>query len=35
MIQQDVERLIVVENGLVIGLITRAAIAHYAGLHQA
>jgi predicted transcriptional regulator len=31
MIQQEVERLIVVEHGLVVGLITRAAIAHYAG----
>jgi Zn-dependent protease/predicted transcriptional regulator len=35
MIQQEVERLIVVENGLVVGLITRAAIAHFAGPHQA
>jgi predicted transcriptional regulator len=35
MIQQEVERLIVVENGLVVGLITRAAIAHFAELHQA
>jgi predicted transcriptional regulator len=35
MIQQEVERLIVVENGLVVGLITRAAIAHLAGQHQA
>jgi Zn-dependent protease/predicted transcriptional regulator len=35
MIQQEVERLIVVENGLVVGLLTRAAIAHFAGLHQA
>jgi predicted transcriptional regulator len=35
MIQQEVERLIVVENGLVVGLITRAAIAHFTGQHQA
>lgn len=35
MIQQEVERLIVVDNGLVVGLITRAAIAHFAGQHQA
>lgn len=35
MIQQEVERLIVVENGLVVGLITRAAIAHFAGQYQA
>jgi predicted transcriptional regulator len=33
MIQQEVERLIVVENGLVVGLITRAAIAHFAEIY--
>ena len=33
MIQQEVERLIVVEHGLVIGMITRAAIAHFAEVY--
>jgi predicted transcriptional regulator len=33
MIQQEVERLIVVEHGLVVGLITRAAIAHFAEIY--
>ncbi len=33
MIQQEVERLIVVEQGLVVGMITRAAIAHFAEVY--
>ncbi len=33
MIQQEVERLIVVDNGLVVGLITRAVIAHFAEVY--
>ena len=32
MLQYDVDRLAVVEHGLVVGLITRAAIAHVASL---
>jgi Zn-dependent protease/predicted transcriptional regulator len=35
MIQGDVERLLVVEDGLVVGLITREAIVRFAGLLQA
>ncbi|HEX2055742.1 MAG TPA: site-2 protease family protein [Nitrospiraceae bacterium] len=35
MIQQDVERLIVVENGLVVGLISRESIVRLAGQLQA
>ncbi|HJR77794.1 MAG TPA: site-2 protease family protein [Nitrospiraceae bacterium] len=35
MIQQNIERLIVVQNGQVVGLITRAAIAHFAEQYQA
>jgi Zn-dependent protease/predicted transcriptional regulator len=35
MIQQNIERLIVVQNGLVVGLVTRSAIAHFAQQHQA
>ena len=35
MIQQNIERLIVVENGFVVGLVTRSAIAHFAHQYQA
>jgi Zn-dependent protease/predicted transcriptional regulator len=34
MIQQNIERLIVVQNGQMVGLITRAAIAHFAEQYQ-
>lgn len=34
MLQHDVDRLVVVENGLVVGLITRGVIAHVASLPQ-
>jgi Zn-dependent protease/predicted transcriptional regulator len=34
MIQQDMERLVVVEEGRMVGLITRSAIAQYAGHYR-
>ena len=34
MIQHELDRLIVIQNDQVLGLVTRAAVAHFVGLHQ-
>jgi len=34
MIQHELDRLIVVQDDQVLGLVTRAAVAHFVGLHQ-
>jgi CBS domain-containing protein len=34
MVQGGWDRLVVMENGAIVGLITRSAIAHFLQLHQ-
>jgi predicted transcriptional regulator len=35
MVQGGLDRLVVMENGAIVGLITRSAIAHFLQLHRA
>jgi CBS domain-containing protein len=35
MVQDGLDRLVVMENGAIVGLITRSAIAHFLQLHRA